>query len=251
MKYFIQITFLFCTSLFVHGKEVVHLYTYHNKAPFITDLKNEKGLSFDIAKTLSKYSGKFEYKTLYIPRKRLDGIKKKKIVLWSNPGWVKDLNQKKFLWSKKILSDSDILIYRKTNELIYKSIADLSGRSLVCVRGYFYPDLNFAFKSLDTERVNVNSEVQVLKMIKAQRKGIGVISLSTYRYLTERGELSRKNIKFIKGPMKSFSRHIFTSKDMTLAFRDMESLFVDKSVERSLKLSFQKYGLYLKTGEVK
>ncbi|OIQ20901.1 MAG: hypothetical protein BM556_02870 [Bacteriovorax sp. MedPE-SWde] len=245
MNYFLLTIFLLNVPVLSQAKEVIRLYTYHNKAPFITDLKKEKGLSFDIANVLSKFSKTIEFKTEYIPRKRLDSINNKKVVLWSNPLWVKDPNQSKFLWTGELLKDSDIIIYNKNINFNFKTLLDLSNQKLVCVRGYYYPDLVSLFKNNHVERVDVNSENQVFKMVQAQRMGVsfGVMSLSTYSYLKDNKKLDSNEIRFTIGPMKAFYRRIFASKDMNATFQILNKLLKQKEVKKELNLFFKKYGL--------
>ena len=101
-------------SLFkVSAKEIVPMYTYHQKAPFIFSLDRELGISFTLVELLNRYSKKYQFKLVYLPRKRLDLVKTKKIVLWTNPSWMNDIDETRFLWSQNLVRDSEIFISLK------------------------------------------------------------------------------------------------------------------------------------------
>ena len=72
----IQYALLMCAALFaisrVSAEPVIYLYTYHNKPPFIVDLEAKTGLDYDLAAYLSKRDPVNNYRTAYVPRRRLD-----------------------------------------------------------------------------------------------------------------------------------------------------------------------------------
>jgi len=231
---------LICFNTFA-SKESVSLYTYHLKPPFIVDLEKMKGLSFDLAKVLSKNSEKFNFVVNYLPRKRLDAIKEKKIVLWSNPPWVSDSEQKEYFWSRGIVKDSDVIISHRDHPLIFNDIKKVTNKNIIGVRGYVYPELSESFKEKKLERTNVNTENQIISMIEKGRRDGGVVSLSTLKFNYSINPKLKYSIVYNENLKAKFYRKIYFTKDLQLIFSEVSKLLESNTVQKELNKLFGVY----------
>lgn len=220
------------------AKNETKIYSYHIKPPFIVEEKAQKGLTFDFVNLLNKHST-LKYKLVIIPKKRLDELSEK-IVLWTNQNWVR--NDKDYTWITTYLKDADVIIFNKKLAKSYKDITSLFGNQLVCVRGYFYNGLMDYFDSKKIERVDVNKEYQVIRVINRNRYNYGLISLSAFNYITTKNS-EYSSLTYSKKLQDQFLRHIQSSKSNSKINSDLESVVKKPAFIKELKMIFTQYNL--------
>ncbi len=204
------------------------MYTYHNKPPFIIDLKERRGLYFDLAERLNALSCHYQFVTAYLPRKRLDHIidmnKLDGVVLGANPLWFDDLEEIKFLWLPPYYADRDDFISLKSAPFEYRGPASLAGKTLVAVAGYYYVGINEMVKKGELLRIDTVGEQEVIKLVEKKRADMGLLSLSVYSYLKKHHAL--EGIFHISTvPHDSFERRAFTSRSNVAIHAEMQRLF--------------------------
>ena len=80
----------FATPAAAQQKQEVMLLTYHLKAPYIVNLGEQKGLYYDLAAYLNSHSQHYQFKTEFMPRKRIDAMLQKPfehVVVGVQPNW--------------------------------------------------------------------------------------------------------------------------------------------------------------------
>jgi len=105
----LALAFLIFSPFVAAGKKIlVPIYVYHLKPPYIIEIENETGLYYDFSRYLSLKSEKYEFHTIYLPRKRIDIYLERNILdgilLGVNPIWFQDKARKKYLWSPPIFT---------------------------------------------------------------------------------------------------------------------------------------------------
>jgi len=166
-------------------KSEILVYTAHIKSPYIEDFEEKKGLYFDLLNMMNKNSELFEFKIRNIPRKRLNKYLEtgelKGIVIGANPIWYNDTFRKKYLWSKEIFLDKDIIISSKQKAFEYVNAKSSIGKVFVGVRGYHYKEIDKLEAQNLTKRFNVNDEKELLKMVLRKQIDFAIIGDKTYK----------------------------------------------------------------------
>lgn len=181
----------FCCSSLTYGQEKipVNVYVYHLKPPFITDLKNERGLYYDFSRFLTKQSSKYRFNTIFIPRKRIDRMIKQNIfdgiLLGVNPIWFKDKKEQKYLWTSEVFIDQDEVVSLKENPVEYSGPASLENLRFGGVRGFYYYGINELQSKNKINRIDTISEQALLNMLLIKRVDCTIVSLSTFNYITQ------------------------------------------------------------------
>ena len=237
MTFFKILLICFCCSC-LHAKMVL-IHSYHLKRPFIMSREDRTGLTYDFVRLLGKYSNDVRYRLEVIPKKRIDGLSNK-IVLWTNPKWVKDEAQ--YQWITTHLQDADVVIYKKNLASKYKDFTSMYGEKLLCVRGYYYANLEKLFIEGKISRANVNSEDQIMKVIARDRYKFGIISLSAFNY-KKRTEKIYDELTYSKNHQDDFMRYIQVSKTKKDIVEDLLSISKNKAFLKELEVLFNNYGL--------
>ena len=142
--------------------KTVYLYTYHNKPPFIVDLKKRTGLFFDLAEYLSQQDSQIQYRTEYIPRKRLDRLIETEsldaVVIGVNPVWFNDISKKRFLWLPSIYTDRDDFVSLSSTPFDFEGPKSFVDKRVVGVAGNYYFGINEAVEKGVLQRVDTIGE---------------------------------------------------------------------------------------------
>jgi len=210
-----------------NAKALVYLYTYHNKPPFVINQAKEEGLYFDLAASLSEHSPLYDFKTVYMPRKRLDHIISRQqlhgIVLGAAPRWFNDPDETVFRWSVGFYQDRDEFVSLKSAPFNYKKPSSFENKSLATVAGYYYFGINEAVLENKLSRVDTVGELQVLELIAKQRVDFGIVSYSVFKYLIKNGDVI--DIYHTSPiPHDEFQRRAFSPKALTPALEEFNRL---------------------------
>ncbi len=202
---------VFSSPLTAKDKILVPVYVYHLKPPYILDIENETGLYYDFSRYLSHKSERYEFYTIYLPRKRVDIYLNRKMVdgilLGVNPTWFQDQARKKYLWSTPVFYDQDEIISLATKPFEYLGPESLIDKSLGGVLGFYYQGIDSLVSQGKIKRKNAHSETSVLKMILSKRVDLGIVSRSTYLYLSTNENWEDKFHLSLK-PHDIFTRHV-------------------------------------------
>lgn len=188
-KYLIAVWLLsFCALSQAAEPRVVTLYVYHLKPPFIVDLPRERGLYYDFADFLNSKGGAYRFRTLYLPRNRieheleqgeLDGV-----LLGVSPVWFRDKDEEKYLWTPPMYQDQDEIVSRVATAFDYQGPESLAGKSVGGVLGFTYFGIDQMVAQGKVARRNTVGEREVLQMVLKGRVDVGIVSRSTLDYLS-------------------------------------------------------------------
>lgn len=217
-------------------KVPVNVYVYHLKPPFITHLKNEQGLYYDFSKYLSSKSKKYQFKTVFIPRKRIDHmIKYQKlngILLGVNPVWFKDKEENKYLWTAKIFTDQDEVVSLKEKPIEFSTPSSLENLRFGGVRGFYYYGINELVAKNIINRIDTISEQALLNMLITKRIDCAIISKSTFNYITRQSK-NRSLFHLSVKPHDKYTRKLLILHKDQAIFDDIEPIIKTMEHDRA------------------
>jgi len=196
---------LFFSSAVI-GAESITLYTYHKTPPFITGANN--GLTYDLAKYLTEKSGgAYQFDVEVMPRKRLDQlmVDTDMVIPWVTPAWFGPGAAEKYQWSKPILEDGSIYVWRPEANRTFSTPDELKGARLGGILGYRYINIDPLVASGEVSRVDTQDESQLLEMLLLDRFDVGIAPLSASRYLMKSNQWTEKlSFSLHHGFLRSF-----------------------------------------------
>ncbi|WP_105167948.1 substrate-binding periplasmic protein [Pseudoalteromonas sp. T1lg23B] len=233
------------SSGLVAAKQVVTIYAYHLKAPYIIDVEQEQGLYFDFALLLNQYQSEHVFKIEFMPRKRLnrdieqstlDGL-----IIGVNPVWFRDRQQKKFAWSEPFMTDRDEFVSNIKAPFEFAGQASLYGKTIGGVRGYHYFQVAPAVKIGKADQLETSTELQLLEMVVKQRLEIAVISKSTMNYLLAMNKHWDSEIHLSEQPHESYTRSLLAPKDMSHLIELINGVLQKSKFKQELKQMLMRY----------
>ena len=88
-----------------------------------------------------------------------------------------------YLWSVPVLKLRTVLLSRQNNPVEYTDESTLHGLVVGCIKSYRYPGVEPLFRSGWASRYDVNSDVVLLRMLKAGRVDVAVFDEHTARWI--------------------------------------------------------------------
>jgi polar amino acid transport system substrate-binding protein len=230
IKRFITLIALSLCSLKISAEEI-NIYTYHDKPPFVVDKSNQQGLFFDLATYLSFKLPQHSFKTLYIPRRRLDHLIENDtldgIVVGVSPIWFKDKTEQNFLWLDPIMEDQDDFISLASRPFEYRDKSSLTDKTIIAVAGYYYFGVNEMVQKGEMLRIDTIGEQQVIELLAKQRADFGIVSQSVFMYLA-RHKLIEPSLFYLSNkPHDSFKRRAFVSRNDTELYKQLKPVFAN------------------------
>ncbi|WP_169726089.1 substrate-binding periplasmic protein [Aestuariibacter salexigens] len=193
----------------------IYLYTYHKKPPFVVNEERQEGLYYDMAKLLTRKTDNAVFRTIFLPRKRLDLMLKERtldgVVVGVNPKWFKDPDETRYLWLPTMFTDRDEFVSLKSSPFEFTGIESLYGKSFAGVLGFYYFGVNEAVAEERVPRIDTIGERQVLELIEKGRADVGIVSQSVFAYLQRKDELP-DIYHLSERPHDEFARRAFTLK---------------------------------------
>ncbi len=230
-KLLLVILFYFsCASMAYSTEKIdVNVYVYHLKPPFITHLESEKGLYYDFSNYLNNKSKKYRFKTIFIPRKRIDLMIKKKelngILLGVSPIWFRDKEEQKYLWTSKVFTDQDEVISLKSKAIEYSTPSSLENLVFGGVRGFYYYGINELVEKNRINRIETVSEQALINMLMNKRIDCTIISRSTFDYIT--GASKNRDLFHISiNAHDKYTRKVLVLHKDQAVFDDIEAIIV-------------------------
>lgn len=169
------------------GADEVKLYAYHLKPPYIIDADKGTGLYFELARRLNQLQTQHHYKTVYLPRKRLESLLEQEtldgLVLGVNPHWFNDASQHRYAWSIPWIKDRDIVISRSDSPVPYARPDSLIGKRIGLSLGYYYFGLNELADKGQLTRDNSPNETVTLDKLHMGRIDAMVITQRTLNHI--------------------------------------------------------------------
>ncbi|MEX6501570.1 substrate-binding periplasmic protein [Pseudomonas zhanjiangensis] len=212
---------LLCASCMAQARppdsQLVTIYAYHLKPPFIVDLQQRQGLYYDFAAYLNSKGERYHFHTEFLPRNRLEHDLDRQLlegmVIGVTPAWFDDPLEQNYLWTPGIFHDQDEIVSLPSLHFNYSDPHSLSGMRLAGVLGFSYAGIDQLVDAGEILRSNTAGEREVLQMILKGRVDVGIISRSTLDYLTAVDpKLGRLYVSPV--PHDVFERRILIPQDM-------------------------------------
>ena len=135
--------------------------------PYSFPNTNKKtGIYLDILEEISKITGEI-FVPKYLPAARtriLFTSGQIDIVPGVNPAWDKKRKDIS-VYSIPFSVSKDVIFFRKGEGVAETNAADLIGKRIATVRGYYYPGYEELFENNKIHRIDLNNELQVTKFV--------------------------------------------------------------------------------------
>lgn len=196
---------------------IIPIATYYNYPPFWNDKKGN-GLNKELAQYLTlKSKGKYIFKSLYIPKGRLDKMLNSKwpgIVAWPNPRFLNDEEMKKYIWSRPIMHEVDYVASLKTHPIEYIDQKSLYGLTLAKALNHRFPDIESALNSGKIKQATATGPESAVQMLLKGRVDATFISKSTINWLKKDFPDFDTKIHLAKTPRLEFDRYLLLTPDL-------------------------------------
>ncbi len=236
--FYLQLRVWSCLALLfavdaLYAKEPIKVicYTYYQYPPFVTDISNQKGLSYEFIQLLNYHplnADRFDFSLVYQPRKRLNESLKRdaQIVLWVNPLFFSDRNKQLYHWTGTLLVDQQDFISKKSRPFDYAGVSSLANKRLGGVLGHTYIHIQAAIdKGLIKREDVLNEEANIGKLL-LDRIDTFLIPQSAMRYYEDLMKIHDR-IHYSATPLNRYSRHILIRRDADSGVIDYMNSIVD------------------------
>lgn len=206
-----------------YSREVLNVYTYHNKPPYFQSQRpTQAGIYKNLLDQLNADQDQFLLQLRYLPRKRLNQALEQGrlngIVIGVNPIWFKDSEQKKYFWSPPFMSDMDIFV--TSGSLKEADNKDFSGLRFSLTRGNYYKGISEQIKAGRIRLIESQSALQSVQMLSHDRADISILSESTAKYY----QVQDRGLVILNEPHARFKRHIMFPKQFKQAMEIINPL---------------------------
>lgn len=197
------------------------LYAYHLKPPYIIDRAKQVGLYYDVARYLNERIASHTFKTVYLPRKRLETQLEMGqlhgMVIGVHPTWFKDGDRTRYLWSPPFMHDEDIVVSRASEPVNYEQPESLVGKHVGLSFGYYYYGVDELVKAGKVERDDaINEEITLDKLVH-KRVDAAIVTRSTYDYMLRQRSEWQKLFYIARKPHDAFERMILMPREFGAA----------------------------------
>ncbi len=194
------------------AKEVIKVYTYHLKPPFVVREATKSGLYFDALSYFNKKNGSYQFELRYLPRRRLDLLvnegKLDGLVIGVNPIWFDDQHEKRYLWTTPLIHDVDEIVSTKSRAFEYAGLNSLAGLRVGLVLGYYYFGVSEMALANQIKRDDASSEDHNFKKLLADRIDVAIISRSNHDFVMKHQPELRGQFYLSAKPHDSYDRRI-------------------------------------------
>jgi polar amino acid transport system substrate-binding protein len=203
------------------AQEVINVYTYHDKPPYLLQDLNENiqsGIYLKLVSLLNELNPGQRFRLSYLPRIRLESLLKagklNGIVIGVNPIWFGDKKKTKYVWSEAFMDDKDIFLVNHESDLDYRDPSDLIGYTIALERGTYYKGITELIKLDQIKLAATNNSQQNLDMLSYHRADITIMSQLTADYFFSHGYAKNK-FKVLKKEHDQFQRSILIPKSLS------------------------------------
>lgn len=195
-----------------------HLIAYNSYQlpPFVTA---QGGLAQELVNYLnSKLVGQYRFQLETLPRARMMATvfnppqAARGIALFLNPRFVGDAERTRFLWSKPLFQDRNLLIFRGRPAPVVKQLSDLHGLRFGAMLESRYQGLDELVQASRISRDDSVNEAAILEKVIAKRVDFTSMNQMSYLALSEQARF-RDLLGTSPTPGEpGFTRHILISK---------------------------------------
>lgn len=239
LQRYLLILTLLLGSAGLAAAEQITLYTYYSTAPFAVDEQlPANSYSVRLAQWLSAQSaGRYQFVARQLPKLRLERLLARKdwsgVVAWANPAWFGDPQRQRFLWSRALMHDSNLLISRQTAPVVLGTLGVGPARRFGGILGHRYAVLEPYLQSGQLLREDAQTELSNLRKLRHERVDAVLVQASSLPSLRAQIGDFEQWAYVDKPPLVQFERHLFTSLGnvQLMAFLDQALLTLQQAPE--------------------
>lgn len=217
----------------LHAAErMVTVFNTYQGPPFVID--ESQGIAPVLLQFLNnQLHGRYRFTLQNLPRERLrvgylsQGRAFDGMAILLAPGFVDDADMTRYLWTRPLFEDYNVLAFRRSDALVVKSLQDLKGKTFAKVRGNRYAGLD---EMVDGGQLRVevtSSELSNLHMVAVRRADFTQMSSLAFLYLAARQELQGAGLMATARPDSPvFQRRILVGKANPELFRSVDAALV-------------------------
>lgn len=197
------------------------LYAYHLKPPYLIDRNKQAGLYYDLARYLNQHVSGHTFKTVYLPRKRLEtdleNGRLHGLVVGVHPTWFRDAARTRYLWSPPFMTDEDVVVSLHSDPVQYDGPESLAGKHLGLSFGYYYYGVDELVKSGRIARDDAVSEEASLDKLARKRVDATIITRRTLDYMLRHRADWQQQFYVARKPHDAFERMILIPREFSSA----------------------------------
>lgn len=204
--------------------------------PYLVD--TQQGLAQSLVDRLNaKMAPAHRLALSHVPRIRLDTTELSKgdrfagAVLFVNPRFVADADKTRFLWSKPLFVDCNMVVSRLGEPVEFVGLSTLWGLRFGGVRGYRYSYIDDMVRTGKVHREDSQDELSGLRKVALGRVDVTVVPYTIYSHFGSDKGLAGQ-LYVAHKPLQCFARHILVGKAnpaLLSAINDaIDSLATDK-----------------------
>jgi polar amino acid transport system substrate-binding protein len=208
------------------GAEII-LYAYHLKPPYLVDREKQTGLYYDLARYLNDRIASHTFKTVYLPRRRLEHDlevgRLHGLVVGVNPAWFKDETRARHLWTPPFLRDEDVVVSQAEQVVEYEGPESLVGRTVGLSMGYYYFGIDELVRGGRIQRDDAVNEESSLDKLARRRIDAAVVTQRTLDYLLRQRPEWKGKFHVARKPHDQFDRMILVPKEFAYLLPDLNA----------------------------
>lgn len=219
--------------------EPIALYTHYDSAPFAVDEPpSASSYSVRLAAWLSAQSaGRYQFVARQLPKLRLERLLAQGdwsgVVAWGNPAWFGDSQRQRFLWSRSLMRDSDLLVSRQADPVLLSTLGVGPVRRFGGIIGHRYAALETSLQSGRLLREDAQSELSNALKLRHGRIDVVLVQASSLPHLRSQFEDFDRWAYVDKPALVQFERYLFTSRGNgpLMTFLDQALLKLEQAPE--------------------
>jgi|GEM_PF-6446259 len=228
----------------VDAKDTITVYSYYSSPPFSMGA-NKGGLIQEVVETIDQNAKNLSLDLRIISRPALTEILKTEknpfIVAFAHPTWFQDKERIKYLWSRPLFSDHNVLISNELKPIDFKGQYSFAFQKVGVPRGYQIYLLDDLVKKGKANRQDVASIPALIKMVAQSKIKMAVIPYPIVRYYVDQLKLN-DTIHFSNRPHQTYERHFMLVNGSVELNGDIDDAIRKARNNASLKKILKKYG---------
>lgn len=217
-----------CAALPLASAAEVVLYAYHLKPPYLIDRDKHSGIYYDLARYLNARIPDHTFKTVYLPRRRLEHElelgRLNGLVIGVNPSWFKDEKRTRYLWSPPFLRDQDVVVSLASAPVEYEGPESLVGHHVGLSMGYYYYGVDELVRAGRVQRDDAINEEITLGKLALRRIDSAIVTRRTLDYLYAGHASWKHQFSIARKPHDEFDRMILIPKEFAFIAPDIAAV---------------------------
>jgi polar amino acid transport system substrate-binding protein len=207
--------------------EEVILYAYELKPPFVVDRDKQSGIYFDLASYLNERITGHTFRTVYLPRRRLEHDlelgKLHGLVVGVNPTWFKDDARTRYHWSPAILHDADLVVSQRAKPVVYAGPESMVGRRIGLPMGFYYYGVDELVQAGRVQRDDAVNEEFCLDKLALKRVDVVIVTQRTLEFFERTRPQWKAQFYVAKKPHDEYDRMVLIPHEFAALLPDLNA----------------------------